>query len=239
MAFDPIELPVPNVGERVVSRTLLQFRNAAVFQAVLSAFAVELQTLLTAISHVIRLRCPDAATGEQLNALGRIVGLIRPKFDYSTIDWFTPDEAANACDIAPAWVTGGYFDEATFADDGMYRHLIEFKVARNHVKYGSIPEIQAAIKAAFGLDVSFFRMGPMEMRIMLPGVTPGYIKNFLTMVASNQEVENLYYPPYPMTWRITGTYASEDIILTDDMGNYLLDDTTGLPITIDNYPNGG
>jgi hypothetical protein len=239
MSFDHVTFPAVDAALRMKERTLLQFRRAEVFQAVLRAMAVELQTLLDAIKTTQEKRTCSEAIGESLEALGRIVGMTRVIFDYGYYNWFTPDEVDYPPDISMAWVTGSALGELQPVDDGTFRNLLEFKIFRNFSQYGSIPEIETAILLAFGVRVGFqFADDPMDVYIVLPDVTPHHIVQFLTQLKYNQQVEGIYYPPYPMTWRILGTRSLDSFVLTTDDGEFLETDT-GEYITIDGGHTGG
>lgn len=213
MNFTKVTIPQQDMQARAVSRTLLQFRNKPVFQAVLAAFISEVQALVDAAIAVMQQRTPSDATGENLEVIGRIVGLIKTAFDYGNLQWFTPDTYGHPPDFSLAWVKNAPIGTIMVPDDGMYRQMIEFKVLRNFIQYGSIPEIQTAIYTAFGIHASFQAVpgAPMDWYLIVPKATPKHIKNFLSNESSNDFVDNTYMPPYPMTWKIVGIIYTEDL----------------------------
>lgn len=213
MSFIKYTFPTIDAQSRAVSRTLLQFRDKVVFQSVLAAFISQIQELIDAITDVMRYRTPAEASGVNLEIIGDIVGCLKVAFDYGRLNWFTPDNANYTPDASNAWVENSPIGTTMIPDDGLYRKMIEFKVFRNFTKYGSIPEIQNAIYTAFGVNVSFQAVdgSPMDWNIIISKNTPQYIQNFLTTASSNDQVTDVYWPPYPMTWRITGILYLEDL----------------------------
>lgn len=233
MAFDAVQFPAEDLTARASERTLRQFRSAAVLQAVLAALVSEIQLVRDAAMQVQQLRTPAAATGANEEAVGRIVGMSRVTFDYGRLNWFTPDDAAYAPDISTAWVTGAPLGTLQQVGDETYRSLIEAKVFRNFTQYGSLPEIQQAIETAYRVKAAFqLQANPMDVYIILPRTTPTHVRSFLTTALSNNTADSIYFPPYPMTWRITGTLDLEDLVLTDDAGEVLIDSKTGRLLTI-------
>lgn len=213
MSFTKYTYTTDDMQARAVSRTLLQFRKKAVFQSVLSAFISEIQALIEAVNDVMRYRTAAEASGVNLEVIGVIVGCLKTAFDYGRLNWFTPDNNSYPPDSSPAWVENSPIGDKMMPDDGLYRQMIEFKVMRNFTRYGSIPEIQNAINAAFGVLVSFQAVdgSPMDWNIIISKNTPQHIQNFLTTPSSNDQVADVYWPPYPMTWRITGILYLEDL----------------------------
>jgi len=222
MAFDPITFGAVDINERMVSRTLLQFRYATVFQALISAFANEIQALIDGIISAQQLRTPLDADGTQLDVLGRIVGMEKITFDYGLLNWHIPDTADHEPDVSMAWVTGAPIGTKQQVNGSMYRNLIEFKIQKNFTSYCSIPEIQTAIKIATGVDAGFeITAAPMDVNIYLPDATPTHIKNFLTLSGNTSRTEGVFYPPYPATWRILAIIPFEPLAFTDSFGTIL------------------
>lgn len=195
MAFSPVEITADNLTERMISRTLLQFRKSPVFIDLLNAMATELQALLQAAIDVIKYRSPADASGEQLDGLGRIVGRLRTLIGFDAIPWFAPDKEETRVDMAPVWVLNAPIAGDYLADDGWFRQLIEAKVSRNFIRYGSVPEIQNYIRQAFGIPISLVRTDVMTVLAIVPDSTP---YNVLTTLGSYEEMsaaEHAYFLP--------------------------------------------
>jgi hypothetical protein len=149
------------------------------------------------------------------------------------LNWFVGDSTDYSPDKSWAWVTGSPVGTLAKAGDSIYRNLLEFKVMRNFTQYGSIPEIEAAILTAFGVRVGFQfdSANPMDVKLLIPKSTPSYIKAFLSVCGSNNQADSVYYPPYPMTWRITDVLDLDDFVLTNELGEFLTDEFTGEYLT--------
>ena len=208
--FTSITNEVEDLAERAVQRTLLQFRQSPVFLDLLQAFIQEVQYLQGGINGVFDLREPANATAENLNAIGRIVGQIRTILDYSELEWFTPDALGLTCDQAPAWVQGALTGGSYEAGDEWYRRLIEGKVFRNFCRYSSVPEIQNVIKLAFGIDVSFRVVAPMEVDIIFPASAPLWVVNLITRFADDGYSDDVAFAPFPATLRINSVQYVDD-----------------------------
>jgi len=200
--FVSVDEPTIDLAERATERTLLQFRNSSVFLDVLQAFIQEVRFLQNAIIGVINQRGIADAFGENLNAIGRIVGQGRTIFNYSQIAWFTPDTSLLGCDQAPAWVEGAYTAGQYIADDVWYRELISAKIFRNFSRYGSVPEILQVIKQALNFDVSFYRTGPMEAQLIVNQHTPQWIINFILGMVNDTHIEGVPFSPFPATLHV-------------------------------------
>jgi len=209
--FVSIAQPEIDLPARAESRTLLQFRRSQVLQAVLQAFISEITVLQTAILDVINKRGPADARGENLNAIGRIVGQDRTVLDYSDLPWFTFDDGDLTYDMAPAWVQGAATGGSYQADDTWFRELIAARICRNFIMYSSIYEIQTVLKAALGVDVSFERVGPMEINVIVNQFTPLWAVNFISRTLTDIHTEQLFFTPFAATLRIADT-----IYLVDD-----------------------
>lgn len=202
MGFATIQVAHQNLQERAFSRLLLQFRGSSVLKNLLDAIVKEVQELQNSAEQVIAGRTAAEAVGEQLDALGRIVGQPREGVTYSESIWFAPDIAAQNVDIAFSWVPGGYLFGCYSPDDPTYRQLIEAKIFRNHGRYGSIPEIQQTFLVAFGAHLSFTLVGPMEVDVTVPLGTSTYALGAITNFKNNERVDHRGLLPWPATLRI-------------------------------------
>lgn len=195
-----VTFPEINAEERMFYRCLMQFRQSPVFQALLSAFASEVQALLDAAHDVLSLRQIDLAEGEQLNALGRIVG--QPRIgNFVTTFWFTADSAVaqEIVDVAPAFVEGGYITDGNNLPDAAYRTLIKAKIYRNFIRYGSYLEIQEYFLQAFGATVSAVRVDPMVIQFQCAAGTPDYVKSILDDFRTTPFFDSASPGGYPAT----------------------------------------
>jgi hypothetical protein len=200
--FVSIVQPEVDLPERAVSRLLLQFRKSPLMIDLLQALISEIIALQTAFVDMINKRGPADATGENLNVIGRIVGQGREIFDYADLPWFTSDLQGYSVDEAPSWVAGAYLDGVYYADDTWFRRLIFARVARNFVRYGAVTEILDVIKKSTGYDVSFQKVGPMEVNLVVGPEVPQWAITFILRMGDNSFVDNTAFIPYPATLRI-------------------------------------
>lgn len=208
--FNPINLPQKNSTERAVSRTLLQFRNSPVFISILAAFISEVQALLNTIQQVIKMRGPAEAQGEQLDALGRIVGQPRTLVGFDAIEWFAPDRNFQGADASPVWVRNAPVSENFIAGDFWYRQLIEGKVARNHIKYASVPEIQNFVKQAFNVDISIVRTDVMTVQVIVHPNTDNNTMLLFERYEMTETAEKVYFLPFAAGVQIASVIKVEE-----------------------------
>lgn len=195
----PINVETIDLQPRANGRLLWQFRRSPVLLSILHAIITEIQSCLDMLLNIQRMRMPTAATGENLDAIGRIVGQDRVLIDYSERIWMRPDTANQGPDISPVWTTGAPRYESARAEDWIYSILIRAKVFRNFCRYGSTLEIQSAALRAFNVNISFQDHGET---LLVPSDVPLHILGFLTEERTNANVDAYYLPPYPATMRI-------------------------------------
>ena len=214
MAFTLYEFPIPDAGDRMKSRTLLQFRDSPVFQDLLSVFAGEAQAFLSAVWEVKALRAPAGATGLELDVVGDLVGQARELVDFDLFVWFAPDTFLQGPDQALAWVTNAPLANSYLAGDTEYVNLIEGKIARNHSATGSVPEIQAIVRKIFGVEVGFAIVGPMTVQLLVEDRASDNVLNYLRRVVDTPSADRVYFLPLPATVEI-----SQVLRLSDSSGS--------------------
>lgn len=212
MAFESIEITSPDLIERAVSRTLLQFRESPVFLDTIAALTSEVQVLIDAIVEVIKYRGPADARGEQLNAIGRIVGQLRTLIGFDAIEWLKADTLYQGADQVPVWTAGAPTSGDYEADDSWYRQLIEAKVARNMIKYCSVPEIQEFVRLAFNIDISFVTVDTMTVQIIVPDSTSTNIINLLSSYTETDIAEHIYFLPLAAGVQIASVIRYSDYV---------------------------
>lgn len=184
--------------------TLDVFRESTVMTGVLRALVREAQGLYDAVTAALWARTIDGAEGAQLDVLGRIVGLWpRPTQDGALLDYFTPDDPDLGPDWAGAYVTGAPLAGQVPFGDVPYRASIRARIARNHVKYGSAPELQYFAQLAFGVTVSVRNIGNGDLELIVPTSTPPSVVAQLQAVRTDETADAQYALPIPATGRIT------------------------------------
>lgn len=180
------------------------FRESPVLVGVLSALVREAQDLYDAVTASLWARTIDGAQGAQLDVIGRIVGLWpRPTQNGAAIDYFTPDNNALGPDWAAAYVQGAPLAGQIPIGDGLYRIAIRAKIARNHVKYGSAPELQYFAQLAYGVTISVRNVGNGNVELLVPSSTPPSVVAQLTAERSDETADFQYGLPLPATAKIT------------------------------------
>ena len=207
LGFVPVTIPSVDVLSQMISRILRQFHRdippndpdslLPVFQAILAALASELQKLEDAIQGVMQAFMPQNAAGDQLDAIGRIVGAVRGVM--TTEDWFTPDSQyyARPDDTNPVWEYGAPLTGNYIAKDAQFRNTVFAKVFRNSVVSSSIADIQAFVWDLFGINCSVILSGPMQVTLMLPAGTSPDLVTFLSNSLTNDQVDMAYVLPLP------------------------------------------
>lgn len=154
-----------NLREISEGRILSQYREEYLFKKLLGAITDEIQELMDAIVDLMEYRTICKAEGEQLDAIGRIVGSPRTTYNYDEEYWFTPDTEGLGPENGYWWVTGAQQAVSSEMDDITYRKWIWMTIQQNHNLFSSKPEI---IKAIYeGLEE--------KVGIQLDGMTIGKI----------------------------------------------------------------
>lgn len=180
------------------------FRESPVMVGVLRALIREAQGLYDATTASLWARTIDGASGAQLDVLGRIVGLWpRPTEDGAALDYLTPDDAALVVDWAPVYVAGAPTAGQIPIGDGPYRTAIRARVARNHVKYGSAPEIQYFALLAYGVLLSVRNLNNGNVELLVPASVPPSLIARLTAETTDETADAQYALPIPATGKIT------------------------------------
>ena len=198
--------------------TLSQFRRSPVLLGVQDAINVQAIDLYEALIQGMQLKCLDDATGEQLDVIGRIVGQGRELENYGTKAWFAYDTDDRGYDQGLYYVDGAPDGGNLPASDPLYKQLIYAKIFRNHVKYGSVPEIIQFVSLIYGIDISIRKMGNSDIKIVVPVGTPLYIVQNLLKVDDTATAEQVYFLPIPSTGRIIGVdYRPKDVFTYDTL----------------------
>lgn len=168
----------------------------------MAAFLRQVQELYDVAIQVEKARTLYFAAGVNLDALGRIVGRSRTAIAYSEDSWFKWDTQGQSFDQMPWWVTGGYLNVNETATDGQYREQILARILKNHTLCASIPEILFVIREMFNLDVSYTKLGPMKVRLIVQNSISKVQLYLLMHKEDNMLVDSDYLLPYPATLAI-------------------------------------
>jgi len=191
------------------SRMLWEFGNSPVLDQLVQALSFEVQDLHDANFDTLELRSLAKAAGVQLDTIGKIVGQERVLFNAAIKVWFGTDannaEIANPDSIfAKAFVEGADLTGDLPADDTQYRALIIAKIFKNHVQGGALPSVLYFISLLLDIDVSFTKLGNLDLRLNVAAGTPAnVIETILQFVAEERGSESRYLIPLPTGDRIT------------------------------------
>lgn len=183
--------------------TLDVFRESQVLFGIQKAQVNQTQELFDASIETLIARTLDLAAGEQLDVIGRIVGVYpRPTQDAGLILYFTPDTPLAGPDFAPTFVTGAPTAGQVPLGDLEYRTAIRTKIAKNHTKYGSAPELAYFARLAFGVDISVRNIGLSELEVVVaPSVAPRIVEAIIGF-RTDETADFQYALPIPTTARI-------------------------------------
>lgn len=165
----------------------------------MAAFLRQVQEIYDAAVKVEKARTLYFAAGVNLDALGRIVGRSRVAIAYSEESWFKFDIQGQGFDQLPWWVTGGYLNVNETATDEQYREQILARILKNHMLCASIPEILYIIRQMFNIEVSYTKLGPMKVRLVVQDTISKAQLYLLTHKSNNMIVDSDYLLPYPAT----------------------------------------
>lgn len=184
-------------------RTLEVFRRSTVIRGIQTAQVREAQQLHDALIDSLRARTLDHAAGANLDVLGRIVGLFpRPLQDAGAITYFSPDLPLAAPDWAPIYVTGAPLAGQVQIGDPDYLVAIRAKIAKNHTKYGSAPEIQYFANLAYGVTLSVKNIGLGDLEVVFSASTPPNVMAAAIADFSDDTADHQFNLPLPTISRI-------------------------------------
>ena len=223
MTFVDVDFPKIDIEERVVSRTLLQFRQSPVFLSILSALAAEIQAFIDATRDVMRYRTVTKASGYNLEVLSRIVGQLHNLVNISEYEWFAPDVPGISVDQTPVWVVNAATGGQIPISNEFSRIYVMAKICRNAIKYGSVPEIQQFVKSLFGIDVSIVSVGVMTVVLVVPDETSNNTLMLLQGITNTLTSESVFLVPVPAGVSIYSVVRISDY----DPENHVFRDTEG------------
>lgn len=189
--------------QRICDNTLEVFRRNTVMRGIQTAQAAESQQLLDAFVDLWGIRTLDEAQEYYLDVIGRIVGLWpRPRVDAAGIIYFGPDSDQTPPDWVPVYVTNAPTSGTVPMGDADYRTQIRARIIKNHVKYGSAPEIMYFAMFAFGMPVSVRNVGLADLEVVLPASAPPALVESIIAEVSDETADHKYTLPIPVTGRI-------------------------------------
>ena len=193
-----------DLSAQACDRQLYSLKRSTVRAGVLQAQIDQAQVLYDTLLDTLTGRDLRWAQGKQLNVLGRIVGQSREVVSRSEDQWLRADDVLGSPDNSPVWLAGVPSYGQRLADDDEFRLRIYGKIAKNHTKHGSLPEILWFVRQAFGIDCGLQRIGPLEGVLLVRDNIPRYLLQELTHMFSNTRADHQYLLPLPAGARLTG-----------------------------------
>lgn len=192
----------PDLQDRATSRLLIQFQQAALLKAVLRALVNEVERLSVAIADVIRCRTLVAATGANLDAIGRIVG--QRRLGWGAIDMNLIQETGeNVVEEDGVTNVMATMDRSTWSiSDDEYLTLILLRITSNFNKNSSVPELVDSIFQATGIRVMVKRTGPMQVTMMVPPTISTLMVTYLKQSIDLLSANGVFLFPYPATLEV-------------------------------------
>lgn len=184
-------------------RTLEVVRRSTVLRGIQTAQVRETQQLHSALIDCLPARTLADAAGKNLEVIGRIVGIYpRPLIDAGAITYFSPDLPLAAPDWSPVYTVGAPLAGQVPIGDPDYRVAIRAKIAKNHTKYGSAPEIQYFASLAYGITLSVKNIGLGDLEVIFAASTPPRIVAAAVADFSDETADHQFNLPLPTTARI-------------------------------------
>ena len=141
-----------DLSAQACDRQLYSLKRSTVRAGVLQAQIDQAQALYDTMLDTLTGRDLRWAQGRQLDVLGRIVGQGREVVSRSEDQWLRADDVLGSPDNAPVWLAGVPSYGQRLAGDDEFRLRIYGKIAKNHTRHGSLPEVLWFVRQAFGID---------------------------------------------------------------------------------------
>lgn len=207
-----LEIPFDGWQSLIVSaleRLPGQYLESCILRQLVVALVGAVEELFAAALAIQKGRTLYDAFGENLDALGRIVGEPRAPYRYSETRWFAFDRMGQPWDSTPWWCRKAPLAEFVPAGDTDFRNTILARIIANHTLVASIPELEGLLELLVGRWISFEKIGPMEVRPIVPATIS--TTNLYTLVTpiSTRRVDDKYVVPYPATLNLT-----DDVVFT-------------------------
>lgn len=164
----------------------------------------QVQELYDELIEMQRQRCLYYAKGEQLDAIGRIVGQRRSPFEYSEDYYFWWDRAGQGFDQAPWYTDNAPMGSNVTETDPRYMESITYRIVKNHTLVASIPELNNLFSAMLGFTPSYIKLGPYECEIAVPNSVSVTNLYRISVPYNTLQVDHDYDIAYPATFNLSG-----------------------------------
>lgn len=209
-----------NITETALEKLPSQFVKSCVLRQFIAVFTDQLQELYDASITVLKGRTIADAQGEQVDAIGRIVGEPRSPYQYTEDHYMHADMPNKAPDTTPVYCLYGLLAEYIPAEDPEYKMNILTRIIKNHTLTASAPELTRLMYLVTGQHISFEKAGPYTVNLIVPSGLSQTAYNILTYPYDTIRADNVFAMPYPATLNISGVFIYVP-------WKYLLADTPG------------
>lgn len=193
-----------DLTQDMIDKLLSQYQKSPVLISVMNVFCKQLQELYDVFVNMMESRCVGLATGEQLNVIGRIVGLRRGYDDEESAYYFRTDQQGISVDQGFLYCTGAPTDvKVILLNDQQYRSAIISKILSNFNKLSSIPELEKIVYQTLGTMIGFELTNPFEVRLYVQDNISSYNLNRLISFTSNDYCDDNPVVPYPASLSIS------------------------------------
>ena len=212
-----------DLSAQACDRQLYSLKRSTVRAGVLQVQIDQAQALYDTLLDALIGRDLRWALGKQLDVLGRIVGQGREVVSRSEDQWLRADDVLGSPDNAPVWLAGVPSYGQRLAGDDEFRLRIYGKIAKNHTRHGSLPEVLWFVRQAFGIDCGLQRIGPLEGVLVVRDNIPRYLIQELVHVFSDSRAELKFLLPLPAGARLVGIILRPANGFGPDMGSGAVD----------------
>lgn len=208
-----------------LERLLSQFVPSCVLRRFIGVILYQCQELYDAVIDLMEQRTLFKAGGENLEALGRIVGEPRAPYSYDDSTWFFSDTAGQGTDQVPAWCVNAPFEAYLPASDPEYQVSILARIKKNHTLTASVPELTGMAEELTGSMVSFAKTGPMQVDLLVPDSIGKNSLALLTRNVTDAIADEQFAMPYPATLNCGNTliFTPQNFFAADRPGRQACD----------------
>lgn len=207
---------IKDLIEQALGRMLSQHYGKCVLRQFVSVFMDEVQVLYDAIIDMQKLRSVYYAEGENLAALGRIVGEPRNLWMYDDSNYLMFDKPGQTPDLVPVWCKYAELGSYTAVDDSQYRLNVIARAIKNHTLTSSVNELAYVIRFLLNVKVSFVKTGPNQVNLIVHEQVSTTALLWLTESVSDNIADDRFTPPYPATLNINKvTFAPGEYLRFD------------------------
>lgn len=187
------------VIDKGIGRLAYQFTNSPNLKAFLEAFLQQFQDLDVSRLQLLNERYLETAIGVQLDGIGEIVGIDRPRApsDLEDAFGFLNDPTSLGftdfydLDLGGRWAS--FYEVRGFVDDDIYRQLIRAKIIKNQTAM-TVDDTLRLISFAYGdIEVRYFLIENLKVRYDIGKLLTPYEKELFAFFPILIGIEDVVY----------------------------------------------